>query len=109
MMMGAFYGLGAVYVRRLGLNLSDTALFMSVVILGGVALQWPLGRLSDRFDRRRVIVGTLVGVTATSLAIALTGAPGLLLMGLVALFGRLTFALYMMEERRLWKEVCVTI
>src|SRR3546814_7281318 len=43
MMMGAFYGLGAVYVRRLGLNLSDTALFMSVVILGGVALQWPLG------------------------------------------------------------------
>src|SRR3546814_15298966 len=64
------------------LNLSDTALFMSVVILGGVALQWPLGRLSDRFDRHRVIVGTLVGVTATSLAIALTGAPGLLLMGL---------------------------
>src|SRR3546814_120189 len=94
MMMGAFYGLGAVYVRRLGLNLSDTALFMSVVILGGVALQWPLGRLSDRFDRRRVIVGTLVGVTATSLAIALTGAPGLLLMGLGALFGGLTFALY---------------
>src|SRR3546814_2728483 len=67
---------------------------MSVVILGGVALQWPLGRLSDRFDRRRVIVGTLVGVTATSLAIALTGAPGLLLMGLGALFGGLTFALY---------------
>src|SRR3546814_7081700 len=49
MMMGAFYGLGAVYVRRLGLNLSDTALFMSVVILGGVALQWP-----DRKSKRRV-------------------------------------------------------
>src|SRR3546814_6578243 len=67
---------------------------MSVLSRGGFAMQGPLGRLSARFDRRRVIVGTLVGVTATSLAIALTGAPGLLLMGLGALFGGLTFALY---------------
>ncbi|MDZ7925433.1 MAG: hypothetical protein U5M23_15605 [Marinagarivorans sp.] len=40
-MLGAFYGLGAVYARRMGLSIGDTAAFMSVVIVGGVALQWP--------------------------------------------------------------------
>src|SRR3546814_6857661 len=52
-MMGAFYGLGAVFARGVGLNTAGTALFMSATILGGVALQWPLGRLSDLVDRRR--------------------------------------------------------
>src|SRR3546814_7964115 len=44
-MMGAFYGLGAVFARGVGLNTAGTALFMSATILGGVALQWPqIGR-----------------------------------------------------------------
>ncbi|MCJ2180704.1 MFS transporter [Novosphingobium album (ex Hu et al. 2023)] len=93
-MIGAFYALGAVYARRLGMNLSATALFMSIVILGGVALQWPLGRLSDRMDRRKVIVFSFAGAFAASLAIALLGRPGPVLLGLGALFGGLCFALY---------------
>ena len=94
LMLGAFYSLGAVYARRLGLDLSATALFMSAVILGGVVLQWPLGRLSDRFDRRRVIVSVFAGTLAASLAIALAGLPGLPLLVLGGLFGGLSFALY---------------
>ena len=35
-MLGAFYGLGAVYARELGLSVSATAWFMTTVILGGV-------------------------------------------------------------------------
>ncbi len=94
LMLGAFYALGAVYVRRLGMDLAGTARFMSVVILGGVALQWPLGRLSDRFDRRRVIVAALGGTVAASAGIAAVGTPGLALLALAALFGGLSFALY---------------
>lgn len=92
--LGAFYGLGAVYVRRLGLDVAATAAFMSTVIAGGVALQWPLGWLSDRFDRRRVIVGALVGTTAVTASLALMGAAGSLLLVFGALFGGLSFALY---------------
>lgn len=92
--LGAFYGLGAVYVRRLGMDVAATSFFMSMVILGGVALQWPLGRLSDRFDRRRVIVGVLIGVLLVSLTIAAAGAPGVPLLLLGAAFGGLSFALY---------------
>ncbi|RYY27628.1 MAG: MFS transporter [Sphingomonadales bacterium] len=93
-MLGAFYSLGPVFVRRLGMDLSATALFMSVVILGGVALQWPLGRLSDRFDRRRVIVGVLAGTLVASLGIALMAEPGITLLVFGASFGGLSFALY---------------
>jgi MFS family permease len=93
-MLGAFYALGAVHARRLGMNLSETALFMSVVIFGGVVLQWPLGRLSDRFDRRRIIVVTFAATLATSLAIALIRDRGVPLLLFGALFGGLGFALY---------------
>jgi MFS family permease len=95
--LGAFYGLGAVYARRLGLNLGATASFMSAVIAGGVALQWPLGWLSDRLDRRRVIVGALAGgaiVAAAMAAVGAAGAAGPALFILGAVFGGVTFALY---------------
>jgi len=94
LMLGAFYSLGAVYARRLGMELSSVAIFMSTVIFGGVALQWPLGLLSDRFDRRRVIVIAFAGVLATGLGLALIEATGPLLLALGALFGGLSFALY---------------
>lgn len=94
LMLGAFYGMAAVHVRRLGLDLAETARFMMIVILGGVALQWPLGRLSDRHDRRRVIVGSFAVAALVSVALSLIGAGGLLLMSLGALFGGLSFALY---------------
>lgn len=94
MMLGAFYALGAVFARRLGMDLADTTLFMSMVILGGVMLQWPLGWLSDRVDRRKVIVLALAGTLAAALTIVLTASAGSLLLGLGALFGGLSFALY---------------
>lgn len=94
LMLGAFYALGAVYARRLGMELSAIAVFMSMVILGGVALQWPLGLLSDRFDRRRVIVAAFAGTLAAGLGIVLIDAPGWPLLAFGALFGGLSFALY---------------
>ncbi|MCE9650971.1 MAG: MFS transporter [Parvibaculum sp.] len=94
LMLGAFYALGAVYVRRLGMSLSAAAFFMSIVIVGGIVLQWPIGRLSDRFDRRRVIVGTFAAAVVVSVGIALAGTPGNLLLVFGGLFGGLTFALY---------------
>lgn len=94
LMLGAFYALGPVFARGMGLTLSATALFMSVAIAGGVALQWPLGWLSDRFDRRRIIIGVLASAAATGAALALTVTPGVPLMLLVGLFGGLAFALY---------------
>ena len=64
--LGAFWGLGAVYAASLGLDRAGIGTFMAVTILGGAALQLPIGRLSDRGDRRSTlaVVAALGSVTA---------------------------------------------
>lgn len=94
MMVGAFYGMAAIYASRLGFRLQGIAAFMMVVLLGGVLLQWPLGRLSDHFDRRLVIVLSFVATAAVSGALALVGTLPVAVFLLGALFGGLSFAVY---------------
>lgn len=49
------FSMGPVYARLSGLDLRKVAAFMSVSILAGVLMQYPVGRISDRMDRRTVI------------------------------------------------------
>ena len=53
--MGGMFSMGPVFARESGFSLGDIALFMAAINLGGVLLQWPIGQLSDRIDRRLVI------------------------------------------------------
>lgn len=94
LMLGAFYGLGPVFASGSGLVTAGTALFMSATILGGVTLQWPLGRLSDLIDRRKVIVGTFAAtlLVCGAMVYLAEGRWQLVLVG--ALFGGTCFALY---------------
>ncbi|MBP9931747.1 MAG: MFS transporter, partial [Rhodoferax sp.] len=61
-MVGSFYALGVVFAIKIGLSVSETAMFMSVVVLGGLAFQLPIGVLADRYDRRFVMSGVLMAV-----------------------------------------------
>lgn len=64
-MMGIVMGMGPAYAYQM-FGTSFAALFMMAVFIGGFLFTWPVGRLSDRFDRRTVIVcvALLCGVTA---------------------------------------------
>jgi MFS family permease len=57
--MSAYFGLGPVFARQVGFDVFHVSLFMGSVILGGLLLQWPIGRVSDRFDRRTVLLVVL--------------------------------------------------
>jgi len=65
---GAFWGLGALFAQRIGMDETGIALYMSLTIIGGVLLQWPIGQLSDRFDRRHVLA--VVSLTTAAIAVA---------------------------------------
>jgi len=92
--MGAFWGLLPVYARRIGFDTTTTGTYMSIAILGGAALQWPLGRLSDRHDRR--IALALVSAAAALLALAGIAFGGRVLpeTATIFLFGGMSFAVY---------------
>lgn len=91
----AFFGMGAVYGAEVGLSVRQISLFMSAMILGGVALQWPVGRLSDRFDRRRVITAVTVLAAVTALvAVPVSALSNTGLFALVCLFGGLSLPMY---------------
>ncbi|MDX1541975.1 MAG: MFS transporter, partial [Geminicoccaceae bacterium] len=91
---GAFTGMGAVYAGRAGLDVREISFFMGVMVLGGVLLQWPIGRLSDRFDRRRVMtcVTLLAGLLAGSATLVEPSSP--LMLVLVGLYGGMAMPMY---------------
>lgn len=93
--LGAFWGMGPVYASDLGLDRAGVGYFMSLTILGGAALQLPIGRLSDQGDRRTAI-GLVSGLaTVISLAVLLVEAPTPgTVYALFFVFGGLVFALY---------------
>ncbi len=72
--MGAFYGLAPGYARKVGFDTHGVSTYMLLAILGGAALQWPLGYLSDHTDRRLALAG--VGLLACALAVGLGFAGG---------------------------------
>lgn len=62
----AFWGLAPVFVQRIGYTPATIGAFMSVAILGAAIFQFPLGWISDRIDRRKVILAsTSLGIIAS--------------------------------------------
>ncbi len=75
----ALLGLTPVYGTKLGLAPSMVVWLLTAFQLGSFFCQWPLGRLSDRVDRRLVIVACVAAVAGLSIATALTGLGAALL------------------------------
>jgi MFS family permease len=69
----AFWTLAPVYAQSLGFSTFGVALFMSAFIVGGAAIQFPLGRFSDRLDRRWIIAGVCAAASVGGVALALLG------------------------------------
>lgn len=64
----AFFTLGPIFAQRGGLDNAGVAAFMAFGTLGGFLMAWPVGWLSDRFDRRFVIIGAAITAAAALLA-----------------------------------------
>ena len=91
---GALLSGGPVYGSEAGMTAPRVGLFIGLSLIGGLVFQWPIGALSDRISRRRVIltVTTMAGVAA-GVAIQLDPLGSAFLMA-TFLFGGMTFPMY---------------
>ncbi len=92
---GAFGTLGPVYGIQIGLPVRDIATLMAAALLAGSLIQFPLGWLSDRTDRRRVLAGIALGATLVGVTIALLQPrPIGVVLPLIAIFGMLIYPMW---------------
>ena len=66
---GAYWSLLPVFAIARGLTSNGAAVFLSIAAIGGALAQWPIGRLSDRLDRRLVLGVGMIGATVMSLLV----------------------------------------
>jgi len=91
---GTLFSLGPVYAARSGFDTAAVATFMASSIIPAIALQLPLGRLSDRVDRRTVLIGISIAAAAAALAAAQLGGTQLAFFIAVAAYGGLSLTTY---------------
>jgi MFS family permease len=91
----AFRTLSPVYAEQIGLSVADVATFVSVSIFGGAVIQYPLGYLSDRWDRRTILLISTMGAMIAALAIVfLAGSSPLANFVCVFIFGSFAMPLF---------------
>jgi MFS family permease len=97
-LLGTIYatqsGMGAVYGTQVGMSANEISLFIAMLFGGALLLQFPIGWLSDRIDRRKVILGCSVLGAAFCVLGLLDGENVVLLMGAAFLTGGVTTPLY---------------
>ena len=76
-------GMSSVWGSQIGLSVAEISIFVAAIYAGGLVLQYPIGWISDRYDRRKLVlilagIGTLVVILVTSIS---PGPIGLIVAG----------------------------
>lgn len=91
----SLYGLAPIYASERGLSIAQISTFMACMILGGMVLQFPIGRLSDRLDRRTVMIFVVMAAAGCAAGIVwINSEVGWPLFLLAAIYGGLSFTIY---------------
>lgn len=93
---GAFWSMAPVFIAGVAGDPALAAWFMTSAVAGGAISQWPLGFLSDRWGRRRIMLAASIFGIAISFVIVIAGADmSFLLVNILgATWGAIGFPLY---------------
>jgi len=91
--MGGFWGLGAIYALGQTSDASFVPAFIAANIIGGALAQYPIGMASDRIDRRYVLAALCAASGFSAFGLMLASSKELLLLGAFA-FGAFANSLY---------------
>lgn len=91
----SFRTLSPVYAEQIGMSVTDVVTFISVGIIGGALIQYPLGHISDLWDRRKVLLATTGGAMIAALALVFLAGTGTLVnFAMVFVFGSFAMPLF---------------
>jgi len=91
----AFRLIGPLFGERMGLDTTGVALFIAAGIVGGATLQLPLGWLSDRYDRRWVLIAATTGASLAGLFLSQVAGDSQFQLTIgIFLFGAFSLPLY---------------
>jgi len=91
----SLYGMGAVFAKEAGLSVAEVSVFMATAIFAGMVLQFPIGLLSDKFDRRTVLLFATLATGLAALAVIwATSQSVVMLIVMGAIFGGFSFTIY---------------
>ncbi len=91
----AFRTMSPVYAEAIGMSVTDVVTFVSVSIIGGAVIQYPLGYFSDRWDRRGVLLVTTASAMMCGLGLAfIAGNDPFLNFVFVFLFGSFAMPMF---------------
>ena len=94
-MSGAWLNLGGVFTQKIGLSTAEGATLLAALLAGSAISQIPIGRTSDRIDRRIVMVGCgIVGIVSCLAMVAFVGSSPLVLYVIAAFVGSVLFPIY---------------
>ena len=91
---GTLWGIGSIYALKNGLNIEQVSIFMFTFIIGGAVNQYLIGYLSDRYDRRSVLVTVAFLASFFSVLAVIFGTSFTSLLVITFIFGGLTVPLY---------------
>ena len=88
------FGMASVFGTEKGMSVVSISIFTSSIYMGGMLAQYPIGWMSDRMDRRQLIVAILVvGMVVCSFG-ALIGGSLFLLCAVAIVIGGVSNPLY---------------
>ena len=89
-----FWGLAPIYLAGNGYGGNIVAIFVSLGVVGGALSQFPIGKLSDRIDRRLVIMGAAGVAIVAGIGLTLFGGQPPLMLISAGLFGAAAMPIY---------------
>jgi len=91
----AILGYGAVYAAAKGLGLFEISVFMVIVTSCGALFQWPIGYISDKIDRRVILIGVTLVASGLSLFIVASSYISLIIFFiLLAIYAGMSLPMY---------------
>jgi len=88
------FGMAPIYATESGFSIAQVSYFVSAIYLGGMLFQYPIGWLSDRYDRRYLIIGVTAICSFTATAGLIAGNSFYLLLVIAFIIGGMSSPLY---------------